>query len=396
MPDTRPTIRLRKRAAGRALMGHPWVFSNEIEMAAEAKAIAPGTVVRVETHEGEPLGCAFFNPHSLIALRLLDGDGERAIDAGFLAEHLATALAWRERLYDAPYYRLVHAEADGLPGLVVDRFGDVVVVQCNSAGMDRLEAELVAALTQVVNPAAIVLRNDSSARTQEGLEQTVRLAAGALPQTPTVAEGGALFPFDPLGGQKTGWFFDHRDNRAFMARLAPGQRVLDLYSHTGGFGIQCAVAGAAQVDLIDRANPALLLAEKAAEMSGVADRVTMRKADVFAALEHLIKTGTTYDMVICDPPAFAKSKKDVGAASRAYRKLARDAARVTAPGGVMLLASCSYHIDPVSFAQQTARGLSSAGRLGRVLRSAGAGPDHPLHPMLPESAYLKAEVIALD
>ena len=156
------------------------------------------------------------------------------------------------------------------------------------------------------------------------------------------------------------------------------------------------MAGAARVDLIDRANPALLLAETAAEMSGVADRVTIRKADTFAALEHLIKTGTSYDVVICDPPAFAKSKKDVGAASRAYRRLARDAARVTAPGGVLLLASCSYHVDPVSFAQQCARGLSDAGRLGRVLRRTGAGADHPLHPMLPESAYLKAEVIALD
>ena len=396
MYDNRPTIRLRNGAASRALKGHPWVFSNEIVMSPEAKIITPGTVARVETHQGEPLGCAFFNPHSLIALRLLDGDGERAIDTDFLAEHLMSALAWRDRLYDTPYYRLVHAEADGLPGLVVDRFDDVVVAQCNSAGMDRLEGELVAALTRVLAPAAIVLRNDSAARTLEGLGHSSGLAAGTLPEAPTVVEGGARFPLDPLGGQKTGWLFDHRDNRAFVARLASGRRVLDLYSHTGGFGIQCAMAGAARVDLIDRANPALLLAETAAEMSGVADRVTIRKADTFAALEHLIKTGTSYDVVICDPPAFAKSKKDVGAASRAYRRLARDAARVTAPGGVLLLASCSYHVDPVSFAQQCARGLSDAGRLGRVLRRTGAGADHPLHPMLPESAYLKAEVIALD
>ena len=363
---------------------------------AEAKAIAPGTVVRVESDRGEALGCAYFNPHSLIALRRLHDDPDRAIDAGFLAERLTTALGWRERLFDAPYYRLVHAEADGLPGLVVDRFGDLVVAQANTAGMDRLEPALIEALTAVLSPSAIVLRNDTSVRGLEGLASEIRLAAGAVPEAPTVTEGGATFPLDPLGGQKTGWFFDHRDNRAFVAKLAVGARVLDVYSHTGGFGVRCAVAGAAQVDLIDSAASALQIAARAAELNRVADRVTTRKADAFAALEHLIKTGVTYDVVICDPPAFAKSRKDVGAAARAYRKLARLAAQVAAPGGVLLLASCSFHMDAASFAQQTARGVTEAGRTARVLRRAGAGADHPTHPHLPESAYLKAEVLALD
>lgn len=401
MTDARPTVRLQRGADARLRRGHPWVFSNEVAMTAEAKAIAPGTVVRVEAagggdKEGEALCCAYFNPHSLIALRRLDDDADRAIDAGFLAERLATALGWRERLFDAPYYRLVHAEADGLPGLVIDRFGDLVVAQANTAGTERLEPALLEALGQVLGPAAVVLRNDTSVRGLEGLPSEVRLAAGTVPAKPTVAEGGALFPLDPLGGQKTGWFFDHRDNRAFVARLSAGARVLDLYAHTGGFGVQAAVAGAAQVDLVDRAAPALQIAARAAELSGVGDRVTTRKADAFAALEHLIKTGETYDVVVCDPPAFAKSKKDVGAAARAYRKLARLAAQVTAPGGVLLLASCSFHMDPVSFAQQTARGVGETGRTARILRRAGAGPDHPIHPQLPESAYLKCEVMALD
>lgn len=388
MTDARPTIRLQRGADARLRRGHPWVFSNEIAMTAEARALLPGTVVRVEADGGEALCCAYFNPHSLIALRRLDAD--------FLAGRLAAALGWRDRLFDAPYYRLVHAEADGLPGLVVDRFGDVVVAQANTAGMERLEPALLDALTAVLGPAAIVLRNDTSVRALEGLASEVRLAAGRMPGKPTVSEGGAVFPLDPLGGQKTGWYFDHRDNRAFVARLAVGARVLDLYAHTGGFGVQCAVAGAAQVDLVDRAAPALQIAARAAELSRVADRVTTRKADAFAALEHLIKTGETYDVVVCDPPAFAKSKKDVGAAAKAYRKLARLAAQVTAPGGVLLLASCSFHMDPASFAQQTARGVAEAGRTARILRRAGAGPDHPVHPQLPESAYLKAEVFALD
>ncbi|EDP66725.1 Predicted SAM-dependent methyltransferase [alpha proteobacterium BAL199] len=396
MTDTRPTLRLQRGADTRVQRGHPWVYSNEIDMTAEAKLLAPGTVVRVETVKGDPVGCAYFNPHSLIALRRLSDDADRAIDAGFLTERLTTALGWRQRMFDAPYYRLVHAEADGLPGLVIDRFGDVVVVQANTAGMERLESVLIEALTELLSPAAIVLRNDTSVRNLEGLPSEVRLAAGALPEAPTVAEGGAVFPLDPLGGQKTGWFFDHRDNRAFMARLSTGARVLDLYAHTGGFGVQCAVAGAFQVDLIDRSGPALQVAALAAEMSGVTDRVTTRKADAFAALEHLITAGETYDVVICDPPAFAKSRKDVGGAAKAYRKLARLAAQVTAPGGVLMLASCSFHMEAASFAQQTARGVTEAGRTGRVLRRAGAGADHPTHPHLPESAYLKAEVFALD
>ncbi|MEQ8396757.1 class I SAM-dependent rRNA methyltransferase [Thalassobaculum sp.] len=394
-----PTVRLNKGGGSRLLKGHPWGFSNEIAMTAETRAVPAGSVVAVETHAGEAVGLAHLNPHSLIALRMLDrtagAGGEVAIDAAWVAGRLSQALAWRERLFDAPYYRAVHAEADGLPGLIVDRYGDVVVIQANSAGMDRMVPLVVEALREVLAPAAIVLRNDSPVRKLEGLDEDVRLVEGAIPDPALVSEGGALFPLDPLGGQKTGWFFDHRDNRAFIARLAPGMRVLDLYCHTGGFGVQAAVAGAAEVDLIDRAAPALAQAARAAELSGVADRVSTRKADAFAALEHLVKTGAQYDIVVCDPPAFARSKKDVGPAAKAYRKLARMTAQITAPGGVLLLASCSHHMDAVSFAQQNARGLSDAGREGRLLRSSGAGPDHPVHAQLPESAYLKAMVFAL-
>ena len=396
MSDKTPTIRLNKGGGARLLRGHPWGFSNEIVMTAEAKALPPGSVVTVETPGGDAVGSAHMHRYSVIALRMLDRDPTVAIDAGWIAGRLATALAWRERMFDTPYYRVVHAEADGLPGLIVDRYGDVVVIQANSAGMDRMVPMVAEAVRQVLSPAAVVLRNDSSVRKLEGLGEEVRLVEGTVPDPALVAEGGALFPLDPMGGQKTGWFYDHRDNRAFVARLAGGARVLDLYAHTGGFGIQAAVAGAAPVDLIDRAGPALAQAEKAAELSGVADRVTTRKADAFAALEHLVKTGDQYDIVVCDPPAFARSKKDVGPAAKAYRKLARMTAQITAPGGVLLLASCSHHMDPVSFAQQNARGLGDAERQGRLLRSAGAGPDHPVHAHLPESAYLKAMVYALD
>jgi len=396
MPKPVPTVRLNKGGGARLKRGHPWGFSNELAMTAETKALAPGSVVTIEMPDGEAIGRAHLNPHSLIALRLLDRDAGAGIDAAWIAARLATALAWRERLFALPYYRVVHAEADGLPGLIVDRYGDVVVVQANTAGMERMTEAVLEAVHEVLAPAAVVLRNDGAGRKLEGLGDEVRLAAGTLPAQVTVTEGGAVFPVDALGGQKTGWFYDHRDNRAFVAALASGARVLDLYTHVGGFGVQAAVAGAASVDLIDRSAPALALAAAAAERSGVADRVTTRKADAFAALEHLAKTGDRYDVVVCDPPAFARSKKDVASAARAYRKLARLGAQVTAPGGVLLLASCSHHMDPVSFAQQNGRGLTDAGRSGRLSRSAGAGPDHPVHAHLPESAYLKAMVYALD
>ena len=392
----RPTVRMKPKAAGRVLRGHPWAFSNEIEMTPESRALEAGTVVRLVTDDNTPVGTAQFNPHSLISARVLDRDVDRTIDHGFLVERLTAALRLRERLFPTPYYRLVHAEADRLPGLVIDRFDDLVVVQANTAGMERLESVLLTALAEVLSPGAIVLRNDSPSRLHEGLGQEVRLGAGVMPEDPTVIEGGARFPLDPLSGQKTGWFFDHRANRAFIAGLSEGARVLDVYSHSGAFGVQCAVAGAASVDLIDRSAPGLLMATQAAELSGVADRVTTRKADAFASLEHLFKSGQNYDVVIADPPAFAKSKKDVGAATKAYRKLARLAAGVTAPGGLLLIASCSHHIDPASFSIQVSRGLIDAERTGRVLRRSGAGPDHPLHPQLPESAYLKCEILELD
>jgi 23S rRNA (cytosine1962-C5)-methyltransferase len=391
-----PVIRLQKGNEARLLRGHPWGFSNEIAMTPEVRGMAPGSIVVVETQGGEPLGLAHLNPHSLIALRMLDRDPAAVIDTGWIVARLAAALAWRERLFAAPHYRLVHAEADGLPGLIVDRYGELAVIQCNTAGMDRMAEAIVQGVCDVLAPTAVVLRGDSPVRKMEGLGEGIRLAVGTLPEEMRVGEGGALFPLDPLGGQKTGWFFDHRDNRAFAAALAGGARVLDLYAHTGAFGVQAAVAGAAAVDLIDRSAPALAQAEKAAALSGVADRVSTRKADAFAALEHLIKTEARYDVVICDPPAFARSKKDLRAAAKAYRKLARLTARITAPGGVLLLASCSHHMDPGSFAQQNARGLADAGRSARLLRSAGAGPDHPVHPMLPESAYLKAMVYGMD
>lgn len=396
MTEPRPTVRLQPGRERRAHAGYPWIFANEIIMEPALKSVPTGALVRVVTQTDEPVGVAGFNRHALIALRMIDADAEAAVDARFLAARLERALALRSNLFDRPFYRLIHAEADGLPGLVIDRYGDVLVVQCNTAVADRLATPLLDALESLLAPRAIVLKNDSPARALEGLEAEVAVARGRLDGPIPVEENGARFAADPLDGQKTGWFFDQRENRAFVAKLARDKRVIDIYAHTGGFGIQAALAGASDVTLVDRSAPALDLALRAAAENGVSERVEALRAEAFDALESHGKAGRSWDVVIVDPPAFVKSKKDLQAGLRGYRKLARLAARVVAPGGILFAASCSHHAEPAAFAEQVARGLTDAHRTGRILRLSGAGPDHPVHPLLPESAYLKALTLQLD
>jgi 23S rRNA (cytosine1962-C5)-methyltransferase len=395
-PKTRPIIMLQPGRHRRAEAGHPWVYSNEVQMDAAAKALPPGSLVTLRSAGGDPLGVASFNPHTLVSARLFDRDAKRRIDHEFFIERLERALSLRRRLYAEPYYRLVHAEADGVPGLVADRFGDVLVLQLNTAGMARRDSELIAACEAALAPAVILLRNDSPARALEGLESEVRLAKGELGGPIELIENGARFLADAREGQKTGWFFDQRDNRRFVAALAAGARVLDLYCYTGGFAVAAARAGADAVLGLDRSEPALALAAASADLNGVGERCRFQRADAFGELARLSGEGARFDLVIADPPAFVKSKKDLGPGLRGYRKLARLAASLVAPGGVLFLASCSHNVEPPDFAEAVRRGLEDASRTGRILRSAGAAPDHPVHPWLPESAYLKAEVLVLD
>jgi 23S rRNA (cytosine1962-C5)-methyltransferase len=392
----RPTVRLRPRHDQRLRQGHPWVYSNEIMMDAEAKAIPPGTAATLTTAAGERLGAAFFNPHTLIAARLLTRDADTEIDRAFFAGRIAAAQALRDRLYDAPYYRLIHAEADGLPATIVDRMGDVLVVQLNAAGPALAGEDIVAALADRLKPRAVVFKNDSPARALEGLPLETRLASGALDGPVELIENGARFQIDPLEGQKTGWFYDQRESRAFVARFARDARVLDAYCYGGGFGIAAAMAGAKDVKLLDRSEAALDAAMRSAALNGVAERCRPRRQDVFEALTAMGEAGERFDVVVVDPPAFAKSRKDIPSAVRGYRKLIRQAAALVTPGGILFGASCSHNVGVGEFTEAVARGLEDAGRAGRIVRQAGAGPDHPIHPMLPESAYLKSLTLALD
>jgi len=380
----------------RALAGHPWVYSNEVRMDAHAKALAPGSIVTLAGPDGRALGTATFNPHTLVAARILDRDPAAAIDRDFFAARIARALALRRRFYDEPYYRLIHAEADGLPGLVVDRYGDVAVAQPNSAGMAALESEILAALDATLSPRAVVLRPDATARALEGAGGEPRVAVGAIDGPVELHENGAVFLADVLGGQKTGWFFDQRENRRFVAALAQDARVLDVYCYGGAFAILAARADAAEAIGIDRSEGALALAAQSAARNGVAGRCRFVRAEAFAELQRLADAGERFGIVFADPPAFVKSKKDLGPGLRGYRKLARLAAALVARDGILFLASCSHNVGADDFAEAARRGLEDAGRAGRIVRAAGAAPDHPIDPALPESAYLKSLTIALD
>ena len=399
MNDTltgRPRIRLLAKRHRRVKTGHPWIYSNEIELTAEAKALPAGSIVAFENAGGEPLGAGFFNPKPLVVGRMLANDADIAIDAAFLETRIARARSLRDRLYPQPYYRLIHAEADGLPGLIVDRYGDVLSVQMNSAGVAARQDEILAALQAVIAPAGILARADSPALGVEGLPAAADRLVGEIASPVELKENGLTFLADLVGGQKTGWFYDQRENRAAVAAVSSGARVLDVYCYLGGFGMNAGAAGAAEITFVDRSKPALDLAAAAAERNGLAQLSAFERAEAFDFLEAAVKDGRRWDVVVVDPPAFVKSRKDLSAGLRAYRKLIRLAARLVAKGGFLFAASCSHNVDDAAFGEQVRHGLADAGRNGRILRVAGAGPDHPVHPFLAESAYLSSILLQLD
>ena len=388
---SRKTVILPKGRRARA--GSPWIFSNEIRMDEAAKAITPGAVVNVRGEDGRAFGTGYFNPKSLIAIRLFADDCDVVIDADFFAARITRAVALRAAVYDKPYYRLFHAEGDGVPGLVIDRFGDTVTVQIGTAGMERQITAITMALDATIKPKTIILRADAPSRALEGLDSYVKIVKGEGHRI-AVEENGVRYVADLTEGQKTGWYYDQRDNRAFIAQFVRAKSVLDAFSYTGAFGLLAAKAGAKEVVCLDSSAPALAIAEETSRANGL--KIQAVKADVFEELARLKEAGETFDIVLADPPPFVKSKKDLEAGARAYRKLARMAADVTAPNGVLMVASCSHNIPPERFAAECAAGLERTGRRAALIRQSGAGVDHPVHPLLPESAYLKALFYALD
>lgn len=388
---TRPVIRLRPNAdARRVRHGFPWLYDNEVVTDRRSRALAPGSIAVLEDHARAPLGTVAVNPGSKLFARILDADPAAVIGRDWIAARLAAALALRARLYEAPFYRLVHAEADGLPGVVIDRFGAVAVLQPNAAWAERLAGDFAEALIGIEGIGAVVKNGTGRARSLEGLAEETGVMRGAVAGPVAVPMNGAVYMADLLGGQKTGLYFDQRENHRFAARLAKGGRVLDVFAHVGGFGLAALAGGAASVLAVDGSAPALDLARRGAEAMGVEGRFETRKGDAFDALAALGAAGESFDLVVCDPPAFAPAKAALEAGLRAYEKLARLAAPLVAPGGCLALCSCSHAADLARFRLASVRGIGRAGRGAQLIHTGFAGPDHPEHPSLPESGYLKA------
>ena len=388
---------LKKNEDKRLRQGHLWVFSNEVDSKrSPLEQFAAGDLVEVLADDGKSMGIAYINPNILICARLLSRKANLKITSTFFKERLDTALVLREKLFAHPYYRLVYGESDGLPGLVIDRFGSVFSIQITTVGMELRKEYLIKALLELFAPTAIVFKNDSSQRQLEGLPMDSQVVYGQLPEPLLIEENGATFKVDILGGQKTGWFYDHRSSRAQLAAIAKGRRVLDLFSYSGAWAIPAALAGASEVTCVDSSENALLLAEDNAKLNDVTDTLRFVQSDVFDFLKQSRHDNQLYDIVILDPPALIKRKKDFKQGYEAYRRLNHLALQVLGKNGILVSASCSYHLSQENLHEL----LRSSGRhIDRHLTFfsvGGQGGDHPVDPAIPETEYLKTFFCAVS
>jgi 23S rRNA (cytosine1962-C5)-methyltransferase len=382
---------LKKDQERRLRAGHCWVYSNEVDTArTPLKSLAAGQAVDILSHRGKWLGSGYANPNTLICARLVSRDPAHRLDQSLLVHRLKIALGLRDALYHAPYYRLLYGEADGLPGLVVDRYDDQLVVQLTTAGMDAMRDQVVAALDKVLNPRVILLRNDIASREQEGLECYIEEAKGTVPELTRVMEGDARFEVSLTEGQKTGWFFDQAANRDKLMKYVAGKRVLDVCSYVGAWGVRAALGGAAAVTCVDVSAKALQQVQSNALLNGVADRVDVAQGDAFATLKSLRQAGEHFDVVVVDPPAFVKRKKDMKEGTLAYRRLNEVAMSLLGRDGLLASASCSFHMDRDTLLHTLQQGARHVDRSLQLLEYGQQGPDHPIHPAIVETAYLKA------
>ena len=383
-----PALRLKRNEDRRLHAGHLWVFSNEVDtQQTPLTKFGPGEIARVLAHNDRALGLAYVNPKSLISARMLGT--WKVPDAAWFAARIRVALALRERLYPEPYYRVVYGESDGLPGLVVDRYGTQCVVQIGTAGMELLRPHIQDAVLEVLKCDALLFKNDSGAREMEGLPSYVEIAKGQLEELGLVIEDGLKFSAPLALGQKTGWFFDQCANRRALSKyVRKGARVLDVFSYVGAWAVRAARSGASEVICVDSSAPALELAAKNGERNGFT--IGTRKGDAFEVLEEMAKEGARFDVVIVDPPAFAKRRKDLPKALAAYKRLNQLAMQLLASDGILVSCSCSYHVSAEDLQDAIAKAARATDKHLQILELGGQAPDHPVHPAIPETRYLKA------
>lgn len=392
-----PTIRLLPKISPQKIrFGFPWVYANELVLDRRAKKIPPGSFVTLTDTAGFFLGVCTFNAGSKITARVMDRTEGQRIDRAWLQEKLQIALALRDRLFDTPYYRLIHAEADGLPGVIIDRFGDTAVIQPNASWAENMLDDITAILKDDLGIKNVFKNAAGRARKLEGLNDENKVLSGNINGAIPVHMNGATYMADIQSGQKTGLFYDQRPNHAFAARLAKGQRILDVFSHVGGFSLACLANGATNATALDGSEPALDLAKQGADAMGVSDQFTTLRGDAFDKMKELIEAGEKYDLVICDPPAFAPNKAALSAGLRAYERVARLGSQLVSSGGYLGLCSCSHAVDLQGFRTANLTGIGKSERVAQILNTGFAGADHPTHANLGESAYLKAMFFRLD
>lgn len=386
-----PVLILKSQADRRLKLGHLWIYSNEVDVErSPLKQFKMGEQVLVTTHSGKPLGIALMNPEGLICGRIINRDEKHPLNKSLLVHRFKQALALRELTFDEPFYRLVYGDSDLLPGLVVDRFGDYLVVQIASAGMELVKQDIVDALVQVIKPAGILLANDHSARALEGLPEYTEVVYGEVPEAVELVENGTRFLAPVHGGQKTGWFYDHRINRAQLQQYVQGKRVLDVFSYIGGWGVQAAVAGASEVYCVDLSESALDWVEKNAVLNGVEDKITCFEGKAVEVLKHLIAEEERFDIVVLDPPAFIKKRKDQKNGEAAYRHINELGMRLLGRDGLLVAGSCSMHLGKDTLVEIVRAAGRHLDRHVQIIGQGGQGPDHPVHPAIPETDYLKA------
>ncbi|MEC9409079.1 MAG: class I SAM-dependent rRNA methyltransferase [Pseudomonadota bacterium] len=386
------SLRLKPKTERRLKSGHLWVYSNEVDTAqTPLKNITAGEQVVIEAASGKPLGVAVMNPDQLICGRLISRSPSQLLDASLIVHRLQVALSSRELWYPHQCYRWVYGDSDGLPGLVIDRFGDVAVIQISSVAMEMLRDDIIDAVHKVASPATIVLKNDGKLRAVEGLDEYVDIVHGQLEaDCAPLIENDTRFMAPVIHGQKTGWFYDHRENRAQLNRLVKGKRVLDVFSYVGGWGVQAANHGASEVHCVDASAQALDWVEENAALNGVEDKLHCWEGDAFAALKQLRDNGERFDIVVVDPPAFIPRRKDVKAGEQAYKRINQIAMRLLNKDGMIVAGSCSMHLADDRLPDI----LRVLGReLDRevLIQHVGSqGADHPVLPAIPETRYLKA------
>ncbi len=390
-PNTGAQIHLKKHADKRVARGHAWVYRDEIDTRKTRLAdLDPGQTVDVFSHRGRWLGSGYANPKSTIIARVVSRNRDHPFCGSLIAHRLKVALALRDRCFGEPYYRAVFGESDGLPGLVVDRYGDVCVVQITTAGMEAQREAVLRALGKAIRPVGVLFRCDQEIRVCEGLSRYTETAAGHVPQEIELTEHRCRFGVPLLAGQKTGWYYDQRSNRAHLLSAVRGARVLDLFCYTGAWGIQAAVHGAERVVCVDSSAHTVQRISANAKLNGVAHVVRALRMDAFSALEELREDGQRFDIAVLDPPAFVKTKKDAHSGGNAYRRLNQAALRVLARDGLLMTCSCSYHFSREALLDTVGRAARHVDRHIALVYDGGQPADHPVLPAVPETRYLKA------